>query len=87
MDDPLTPAGGASVDPSDLAFASTQELIDELIRRKTFLGVVIYSDQEWRGGEWGAERTFKVRFNSNLDTTRTSRLLDRIAGHLDCYER
>ena len=73
----------------ELAFFSTNELIEELLRRKTFLGVVVHSEQEYREEEWGPERVFRVRFNANLDTAKTGRLLDNIAEHIgrdeDCW--
>lgn len=68
---------------SDLAFHSSQELIDELMRRKTFLGVVIHSEEEWRGQGWGSERNFKVDFCPHLDTATGSRLLQIIADHIE----
>jgi hypothetical protein len=57
---------------------TTRELINELMRRKTFLGVVIHSEKELRG-EWPGEGMFQVHFNSNLDPVQVSRLLDAIA--------
>jgi hypothetical protein len=68
---------------SDLAFHTTSELIAELMRRRTFMGVVVHSDPEWKGEPWGAERTFRVHFNSNLDTGQATRLLDAVARYLD----
>ncbi len=67
----------------DLAFFTTQELIDELMRRKTFLGVVVHSQDEFRNAEWGEERVFRVRFNSNLDAVQAGRLLDVVAEYID----
>lgn len=72
--------------PSDLALCTTQELIEELLRRPTFLGVVIHSEKEMKGRHWGEERIFKIRFNANLDTEQTCRLLNRVATHLDQSE-
>jgi len=72
-----------SVQDHDLAFFTTQELIDELMRRTTFLGVVVHSEKEFTGGPWGEERMFKVRFNSNLETAQASRLLDTVAEFMD----
>ena len=68
---------------SDLAFHTTGELIAELMRRRTFMGVVVHADPEWKGEPWGDERTFRVHFNSNLDTTQATRLLDVVARHLE----
>lgn len=73
------------MESADLAFVSTQELIDELMRRNTFLGVVVHSEQEWKGDAWGDERTFKVHFNSNLDTVEASRLLSRVSEYLNLH--
>jgi hypothetical protein len=71
------------VQEADLAFFTTQELVDELMRRKTFLGVVVRSENEIRNGQWGDERIFKVQFNENLDSTQVSRLLDVVVDYLN----
>lgn len=68
---------------ADLAFFTTQELVDELMRRKTFLGVVVRSENEIRNGQWCDERIFKVQFNENLDSTQVSRLLDVVVDYLN----
>lgn len=68
---------------SDLDFYTTQELVDALMRRKTFLGIVIHSEQELKGHDWHGERMFKVHFNANLDTAQAGRLLDSIADQID----
>ena len=75
---------------SDLAFYTTQELIDELLRRKTFLGVVIRSDQECRCNDRSEKRIFKVYHNENLSTTQAGQLLEVVAqrlNHPDCADR
>jgi hypothetical protein len=66
---------------SGLEFYTTNELVSELMRRKTFLGVVVHSTDELRGA-WSGEKVFQVHFNSNLDTEQAGRLLDAIAAHL-----
>jgi hypothetical protein len=71
------------MEPSDLAFYTTQELIDELVHRATFLGVVIHSGQELRDQDWSQETLFKVRFNSNLSNEEASHLLGTVSRHLD----
>ena len=68
---------------SDLAFHTTGELIAELMRRRTFMGVVVHADPEWKGEPWEEARTFRVHFNSNLDTSEATRLLDVVARYLD----
>jgi hypothetical protein len=60
---------------------TTKELVDELMRRRTFLGVVIHSEKELKG-EWPGEGTFQVHFNSNLDAGQACRLLDGVAQYM-----
>ncbi len=71
------------MESSELSFFSTQELIAELTSRQTFLGVVLYSEAEWKGGAWGNQRTFKVHFNDNLTAEEASRLLSRVSEYID----
>lgn len=71
------------MEAGELAFYPTHELVNELMKRTTFLGVVVHSEEEWKGDAWGEERTFKVQFNSNLDTAEASRLLSRVAEYLN----
>ena len=68
--------------PSDLELHTTQELIEELMRRKTFLGVVVHSPQGLKGGGWTGERVFTVHHNANLGPDEAGRLLDVVAEHL-----
>ncbi len=71
--------------PTDLAFHSTKELIAELMSRKTFLGVVIHAEQEYRGQGWGDERMFQVSYNENLDSVQAARLMDTVAEYMDLH--
>lgn len=73
------------MDCSDLAFCSTDELISELMRRRTFLGVIVHSPEAMKNGQWGEERTFKVHYNGNLGAAKAGRLLDRVASHMQLY--
>jgi hypothetical protein len=66
-----------------LEFYTTKELIHELMRRQTFLGVVLHSHEEFKDHRWGEERTFQVHFNSNLDVLQTGRLLETVAEYID----
>jgi hypothetical protein len=68
--------------PSDLELYTTQELIAELMNRKTFLGVVVHSRQEHKSAEWSSEHVFTVHYNSNLDATEAGRLLGAVAGQM-----
>jgi len=67
----------------ELALFTSQELIDELMKRKTFLGIVVHSEQEAKTDDWPEERVFKVRFNANLDAERAGRLLAVVAEYMD----
>lgn len=67
---------------SELAFYSNQELIDELLRRTTFLGVIVHSAEEIRNRQWGPERVMRVQFNENLDAAQAGRLLDVVAAQM-----
>jgi hypothetical protein len=68
-----------------LELYTTTELIEELMRRQTFLGVVVHSEQELKG-RWHGERTFKVHFNSNLEPGQASRLLDAVAQYMQAND-
>jgi hypothetical protein len=70
------------MESSGLEFYTTRELIAELMCRQTFLGVVVHSEEEYRDNHWGAERVFKVHFNSNLQAPQAGRLLDAVGSHI-----
>ena len=67
---------------SELGLYGTQELIDELLRRSTFQGVIVHTAEEAKRPDWEGERTFRVRFNGNLDAEEAGRLLDVVSQHL-----
>jgi hypothetical protein len=69
--------------PSDLSFCTTAELIGELMRRTTFMGIVVHSEREHRGAEWGEARVFKVHFSGNLARGQAGRLLEVVAEHIE----
>jgi hypothetical protein len=69
----------------ELAFATTQELIEELMRRQTFYGVVVHSADEHKRETQCDERMFKVHFNQNLDSGRASRLLETVSQYMDVH--
>jgi hypothetical protein len=68
--------------PSDLELFATQELIDELLRRTTFQGVVVHALDGAKDRHWDGERIFVVRHNSNLDTEEAGRLLDVVGQYI-----
>ena len=71
--------------PTVLELSTIPELVEELMRRKTFLGVIVHSEEEQKG-PWRGERMFKVRFNENLDAGETCRLLEHVAGRMEQTE-
>jgi hypothetical protein len=71
--------------PSELELFTTQELVEELMRRQTFYGVVVHSAENEKRADWGEERMFKVHFNQNLDSARASRLLTAVAEYMDWH--
>jgi hypothetical protein len=73
------------MEPTTLELCTTRELVEELLRRKTFLGVVVHSEEELKG-PWQGERMFKVRFNDNLNAGEARRLLGRVAEHMEQTE-
>jgi hypothetical protein len=74
------------MESTELAFFTTQDLVDEVLRRRTFLGVVVQSEEDYRNLDWGTTRTFKVQFNSNLNSSQASRLLDAVAEYIQGEE-
>lgn len=71
------------MESSDLELATSQALVDELMRRKTFLGVIIQSRDELKADSWKRDQIFTVHHNSNLSSGQVHRLLDTIADYLD----
>ena len=69
----------------DLAFCTTKELIDEVLSRHTFLGVIIQSADEHRGGKWQGVKQFKVHFNDNLSPSDVAQLLATVSGEMDLH--
>lgn len=73
------------MESTGLEFYTVTELIAELMRRRTFLGVVVHSEEELKNRDWGEERTFKVHYNSNLEVLEAGRLLDALAERITLY--
>jgi hypothetical protein len=70
---------------ADLELFSTEELIAELMRRQTFLGVVVQSVDEHKEPQWSGQGAFKVHYNSNLDAEQACRLLEAVTESMDRY--
>ena len=71
--------------PNTLELCTTRELVDELLRRTTFLGVIVHAEEELKEA-WQGERMFKVRFNDNLNAGEACRLLGRVAEYMEQTE-
>jgi hypothetical protein len=69
----------------DLELYPTEELIAELLRRRTFLGVVVQSVEEHKVLAWSGKGAFKVHYNSNLDVDQACRLLEAVTESMDRY--
>lgn len=66
----------------ELELFSTQELINELLSRTTFQGVVVHAIEEAKDRDWDGERMFAVRHNANLETEEAGRLLDVVSQYI-----
>jgi hypothetical protein len=71
----------------ELELFSTEELIDELMRRTTFQGVVIHARGGARSRRWSGERVFRVRINQNLAPEEAGRLLGVVSQHIGGPDR
>ena len=72
--------------PGELELYSTQELIDELLRRSTFQGVIVHARDGARSRAWSGERVFSVRYNDNLEPDQACRLLDVVSQYMASRE-
>ncbi len=70
------------MESNELELYTANELIAELLQRKTFLGVIVQSATELKTG-WNEEQMFRVHFNENLTKSEASRLLDVVASTMD----
>ena len=66
----------------ELELFSTQELINELLRRTTFQGVIVHAVGGAKSRHWDGERRFAVCHNANLDIEETGRLLSVISQYI-----
>lgn len=66
----------------ELELFATEDLIDEILRRSSFQGVVIHSRDAASNQAEPDERTFCVRFNRNFQTEEVGRLLDVLSRKL-----
>jgi len=71
------------MDHGDLELVSTTDLIDELMRRSTFQGIVVHSEHEAKRPHWEGERIFKVHYNANFEPEQVSRLLGVVSEYME----
>jgi hypothetical protein len=70
----------------DLELFGTDELVEELLRRTTFQGVVVHAQDGAKSRNWSGERVFRVRLNGNLGVEEAGRLLDVVSQHIAARE-
>jgi hypothetical protein len=68
--------------PGELELFSTEELINELLRRTTFQGVIVHARDGAKSRHWEGERVFNVRLNGNLPAEEAGRLLDVVSQYI-----
>jgi len=73
------------MNPEELGLYTSDELVSELLRRQTFMGVLVRGESDWKG-RWDGVQNFKVSFNGNLDTEEVRRLLGVVAEHLPSHD-
>jgi len=66
----------------ELELYATEDLLEEVLRRSSFRGVVIHSRDAVGNHDEPEERTFSVRFNHNFETEDVRRLLDVVSRRL-----
>lgn len=66
----------------DLELIPTQQLINELVRRTTFLGIIVQSTEEYRNTWTQGERSFRVHYNENLADDEARRLLAIVSDQM-----
>jgi hypothetical protein len=68
--------------PDELELVPTQSLINELVRRTTFLGVIVQASEEYRTPWTEGDRSFRVHYNDNLDDGEALRLLSVVSEQM-----
>ncbi len=66
----------------ELELFATQELINELLRRTTFEGVIVHAVDGAKSRHWEGERLFGVCHNANLGAEEAGRLLNVISEYI-----
>jgi hypothetical protein len=64
----------------DVSFYATTELIDELTKRSTFAGIVIYSEKESRG-EITVHQNWNIAYSNGFANQQVANLLEDVVVH------
>jgi hypothetical protein len=72
---------------TSLEFYTSAELVNELMKRKTFMGIIIHSKEEFKERTWQGDKAFHVHVTANLDAGETSLILGAVAGSFDLKDR
>jgi hypothetical protein len=64
---------------NDLEFYSIEELINEIIKRKTFQGIIIHTEGDCKENKWRGIKDFKVHWNNNLQKHEASQILENMS--------
>lgn len=67
---------------NDLELFTTTELIEEIIRRKTFQGVIVHAEGDCKNQNWRGVRDFQVHWNDNLGRREAGDILERMSHAL-----
>jgi hypothetical protein len=70
----------------ELELFAPQELINELLRRTTFQGVIVHAVDGVRSRHWDGERLFAVCHKDNLGAEEAGRLLNVISEYIASRE-
>lgn len=66
----------------NLELYTTEEMVEEIINRTTFLGVVIQSEEDCKNKNWYGKKAFKIHWNNNLNNKEVADILENMASSL-----
>jgi hypothetical protein len=67
---------------NDLELYTTEELINEIINRTTFQGVIVHAEGDCKTNDWRGARNFKVHWNNNLERHEAGTILEKMSHAL-----
>jgi hypothetical protein len=70
------------MESDSLALFTVKDLVDELMRRRTFLGVILHSGHDCKNATWNGTHMFKVHYNSNLNAAEAAGLLSTVSEYI-----